>query len=247
MKTVREVSKLTGISPRTLHYYHQIGLLCPTRVTEAGYRLYGEDALARLQQILFFKELDFPLEEIVVLLRPVQPERNQLLARQRKLLILKRDRLNGLIRLIDAMMKGETTVSFEPFDKSKIEQEQQKYAQEVKERWGDTPAYAQSKRKSARYGDAQWAAITAEANTIFEGFAAQRGNDPADDAAQALVARWQAHITRYYYACGKDVLSGLGRMYVEDERFTHNIDRFGGGTARLMCDAIEIYCGKGET
>ncbi|MDD4797680.1 MAG: MerR family transcriptional regulator [Eubacteriales bacterium] len=242
MKTVREVSKLTGVSPRTLHYYHQIGLLPPTRMTESGYRLYGEDALARLQQILFLKELDFSLEEIAALLRHPDYDRQALLQRQQQLLTLKRDRLNGLIRLLDAMMKGETTVQFEPFDKSKIDEIQQQYAQEVKERWGDTPAYAQSRQKAAGYGDAQWAAITAQANAIFQDFAAHRGDDPAGEAVQDVVARWQAHITRYHYACSNEILGCLGQMYVQDARFTDNIDQFGEGTAQLMCDAIAAYC-----
>ncbi|AGK99619.1 MerR family transcriptional regulator [Clostridium pasteurianum] len=118
MRTVKQVSDLTGISVRALHYYDEIGLLKPSEITEAGYRLYNEEALEILQQILFFKELDIPLKEVKEIMASVHFDKMQALKNQKKLLILKRNRLNGLIELINKTLKGENTMSFEEFDMS---------------------------------------------------------------------------------------------------------------------------------
>ena len=133
---------------------------------------------------------------------------------------------------------------FDAFDRSEIDRQRDAYAEEARERWGGTDAYAESAKRTAGYGKEQWAAIQQEADAIFTGFAALRGRTPDDPDVQALVARWQAHITAHYYACTKEILAGLGQMYAADERFTQNIDRAGAGTAQLMSDAIAAYCAK---
>lgn len=122
MRTVKELSRLTGISRRTLHYYDEIGLLKPTSVTEAGYRFYDDEALQRLQQILFFKELDFSLKDILAVLGNPNINKSELLDQQRNLLILKRDRLNGLIKLIDHIRKGDDNLSFQEFSTEDIDE-----------------------------------------------------------------------------------------------------------------------------
>lgn len=121
-----------------------------------------------------------------------------------------------------------------------IQQAKAKYAKEVKERWGYTNAYQQSEK--AQRTDEQQLSAAQEADAIFAKFAEQVGNDPADDAVQALVKRWQDHITAHHYPCSREILAGLGEMYTADERFTQNLDRFGAGTAQLMRDAIRVYC-----
>jgi DNA-binding transcriptional MerR regulator len=238
---INEVAKLTGISVRTLHYYDGIGLLHPCEVTETGYRLYDEKDLDCLQQILFFRELDFPLKDIQELINNPAFDKHKALENHKKLLLLKRNRCNDLIALVDKTLKGDADMSFKEFDSSEIEAAQKKYADEVKEKWGNTDAYAESKRKTSKYSKEDWAKITAEADEIFENFAANMSKSPNAPEVQKLVADWQAHITKHYYNCTKEILAGLGEMYVQDERFTQNIDRHGKGLAAFMSRAIALY------
>ena len=239
---INEAARLAGVTERTLRYYDRIGLLRPSGMTEGGYRLYDEDALRRLQQILFFRELGFPLAQIREIMDSPGYDRDEALRRHRSLLVAERDRLNGLIDLAERTLKGESDMSFDAFDRSGIDRQRDAYAKEARERWGDTDAYAESEKRTAGYGKEQWAAIQQEADGIFAAFAALRGHAPDEPDVQALVARWQAHITRNYYACTKEILAGLGQMYTADERFMQNIDRAGAGTAQLMSDAIAAYC-----
>ena len=241
---IQEAARLTGVTERTLRYYDRIGLLRPSGMTESGYRLYDDDALRRLQQILFFRELGFPLAQIGEIMDSPGYDRNDALRRHRALLIAERNRLNGLIELAERTLKGESDMSFDAFDRSEIDRQRDAYAEEARERWGGTDAYAESEKKTAGYGKEQWAAIQQEADEIFAAFAALRGHAPDEPDVQALVARWQAHITRNYYACTKEILAGLGQMYTADERFIQNIDRAGAGTAQLMSAAIAAYCAK---
>ena len=169
---------------------------------------------------------------------------NEALRRHRLLLIAERDRLNGLIDLAERTLKGENDMSFDAFDRSGIDRQRDAYAEEARRRWGGTDAYAESEKKTAGYGKEEWTMIEQEAGEIFAGFAALRGRTPDDPDVQALVARWQAHITKHYYACTKEILAGLGQMYTADERFMQHIDRVGTGTAQLMSDAIAVYCAK---
>ena len=242
MKTVKELATLAGVSVRTLHYYDQIGLLRPAGTTPSGYRLYGEREFSRLQQILFFRELDFPLEEIRAILDSPSFDKAQALDRQRELLSLERDRLDRLIALVDALRKGEKNMTFDAFDRSELDTARARYAEEARERWGNTPAYAESEQKARDRSDEDWARISRESDEILQGFASCRGKAPRDPAVAALVSAWQEHITRNYYACSKEILQSLGEMYVSDERFTKNLERYGEGVARLMSEAIAAYC-----
>lgn len=242
--TVKQVAGRTGVSVRTLHYYDEIGLLPPTRTTEAGYRLYGEEALERLQQILFLKELDFPLEEIRAILDDPSFDKTQAMRRHRELLLLKRARLDRLIRLVENNLKGESEMDFQSFDQSEIEAARRQYAKETEERWGQSEAYRQSQERTGRYSKEDWAKIESERDRIFQAFAAQRCEAPESPAVQRLVGEWKAHISNHFYDCTDEILAGLGEMYTADPRFTQNIDRFGEGTAQLIRDAIRVYCGK---
>lgn len=239
--TVGEAAARTGVSVRTLHYYDEIGLLRPSKVSDAGYRLYGENEMRRLERILFFRELQFPLEEIRSIMTHPDYDEREAMARQLALMKKKRERLDLLITRLDAAVHGESEPKFEVFEMKEIEAMKREYAQEARERWGSTPAYAQSGQKHAQYGKADYAAMQEEMNALFAQFAAARGLDPAQREVQALAAAWQAHITKWHYDCTDEVLCGLGKMYAADERFKKNIDRFGEGTAACMSAAIAAY------
>lgn len=241
-KTVNEVARFANVSVRTLHYYDEIGLLRPSALTDSGYRLYDEQALERLQQILFFRELDFPLDEIKRILENPSFNRRRALENHRSLLLLKRKRLDALIGLVDDNLKGEKNMSFQEFDRTEIENTQKQYAEEARERWGGTEAYTESTKRTSNYKKEDWARITAESEAIFNAFAQHLGESPASPAVQQLVGDWQSHITTNYYRCTKEILAGLGQMYTADERFTKNIDKHGEGTALLMTEAIRVYC-----
>lgn len=241
---INEVAKLTGVTVRTLHYYDEIGLLNPSKITETGYRLYDENALALLQQILFFKELDFPLNEIKNIITNPEFDKAEALKRHRKLLIKKRQRIDKLITLVDNTIKGEDTMSFKEFDMTEIEDAKKKYEKEVKERWGNSDAYKESEKKTESYGKEQWKEIDEESKSIFKAFAENIDKAPDSGEVQKLVKKWQEFITKRFYKCTNEILQGLGLMYSQDERFKKNIDRYGEGTAELMSKAIEVYCKK---
>ena len=238
---ISEVAKLTGVTVRTLHYYDEIGLLKPGQVTEAGYRVYDESDLAVLQQILFFRELDFPLEDIRKIMQHPAYEQESALRKQKELLMQKRSRLDGLIALVDKTLKGEHDMSFRQFDTTQIEETRKKYAEEAKQRWGATAAYAEYEKKASHRSDAQQKMLEGEGAFILSEFGRNRFLAPDSAEAQTLVKRWQEYITAHYYTCTKEILSCLGQMYIGDERFTQNIDEYGAGTAAFMAEAIAVY------
>lgn len=240
MKTVKEVSQLTGVSVRTLHHYDAIGLLKPTRVTDAGYRLYDEAALGRLQIILLFRELQFPLKEIKGMLDAEYFDPLAALEDQIRLLELKREHLDRLIDHARQIQRtGVMTMDFNAYDTKKLDA----YAAEAKKRWGHTDAWkeSQEKEKGKTREDR-----TAEADglmDIFRRLGQFREGDPAAPEAQTLIAELQAYISAHYYRCTNQILMGLGQMYAAGDEMNENIDRAGGaGTGDFARRAIEIYC-----
>ncbi len=233
MKTVAEVSRLTGISVRTLHHYDFIGLLKPTAVTEAGYRLYDEIALQRLQTILLFRELQFPLKEIKTILDHPEYDPANALRQQICLLELQRDRLNTIIQYArEIEQKGLKHMDFKAFDKT----EQNRYAQEVKSRWGETAAYQEYETRGSHSGGDALMALFADLGQL-------KDLPPDAPQVQTAVKAIQDHITAHYYTCTKEIFAGLGQMYVQDDRFRANIDSAGGaGTAAFSANAISVYC-----
>ena len=240
MKTVKEVSSITGVSVRTLHHYDAIGLLKPTRVTEAGYRLYDDTALRRLQTILLFRELQFPLKEIREILDSPGFDQKEALQQQIHLLELQRQHLDTLIsHARKIQMTGVTIMDFTPFDRSELDE----YAAQAKARWGKTDAYKEFEQKTAGQTPAQMQSAGDALMGIFAQFGAIRHASPASAEAQALVAKLQGFITEHYYTCTKPILLGLGQMYIAGDSMTENIDRAGGeGTAEFAHQAIDIYC-----
>ena len=242
MMTVNEVSKRTGVSVRTLHYYDQIGLLHPCEVTEARYRLYDDTTLERLQQILLFRELEFPLKEIKEILDSPSFDRNKALEQQIKLLQMKKDHLDNLIDLaLGIKMIGVKKLDFKAFDTSKIDE----YAAEAKASWGQTDAYKEFKEKSKNYSKEDMGNITTTLMQNFTEFGKLLEESPESEAVQNQVKTLQNTITANFYHCTNEILSGLGQMYSGDGRFAENIDQAGGkGTAEFVGKAIEYYCKK---
>ena len=240
--TVNEVSKLSGVSIRTLHYYDTIGLLQPTEVTEAGYRLYDETALERLQQILLFRELEFPLKEIKGILDAPNFDRNKALEQQIELLTLKKEHLENLINFARGIKWiGVKHMDFSAFDTRKIDE----YSERAKEQWGKTEAYKEFEEKSKDWSEDDEKGIANEFMKIFVVFGSMKEKDPADADVQEQVKKLQDYITEHFYNCTPQILSGLGHMYNGGGEFTENIDKAGGdGTADFTAKAIEIYCGK---
>ena len=241
---ISEVAKLSGVTVRTLHYYDEIGLLKPSKTTEAGYRMYSIEDLEKLQQILFFRELDFPLNEIKEIMINPKYDKIEALNKHKELLIEKRKRIDGLVTLIDKTIKGDNNMSFKEFDNSKIEENKRKYAEEVKNSWGNTDAYKEYEKKTSSYDGNSWNEINEGMVEILKEFADNREEYPNSDIIQSLVEKWQSYITSNFYNCTKEILSCLGLMYIGDERFKENIDKYGEGTAEFMAKAIEIYCAK---
>lgn len=242
---IKEFAELTGVSVRTLHYYDEIGLLKPCYVDEQnGYRFYDEASLERMQEILFYRELDFPLKSIVEILASPNYDKQKALAEQRRLLTIKKNRLERLIAALEQAEKGEITMS--AFDNSEYESARQQYEDEAKQRWGGTDAYKESQAKTAGYSKDKWNDVLAGMNGIFAEFAeGKKCGESADCAtAQRLVKKLQDHITANFYHCTNDIHAGLGQMYICDERFKKNIDSHGEGTAEFVAEAIKNYCKK---
>ena len=240
MMTVNEVSKLTGVSIRTLQYYDKIGLLHPAKYTEAGYRLYDDAALETLQQILLFRELEFPLKEIKEIIGSPDFDRSKALGQQIELLKLKKEHIENLIELAEGIkLLGVRNLKFDAFDTRKIDE----YAAQAKASWGQTPAYKEYEEKAKGRTKEEDKKIYQGMIDIFAEFGAIRKSDPASGEAQALVKKLQDYITEHMYTCTNEILSGLGKMYAGGGDFTKNIDSFGGeGTAEFASKAIEYYC-----
>ena len=238
---IKEFAHFTGVSVRTLHYYDEIGLLRPASVDRAtGYRFYDENSLLRMQQILFYRELDFSLKRIGEILSSPNYDKTKALKEQKHLLTLKKERLERLICALDGAMKGENVM--EAFDNSEFEQ----YKAEAEEKWGNTDAYAQHRQKTSGYSKQKWDDLAGEMDAIMAEFALCMKNGESPDSAEArqLVKQLQSHISGNYYNCTDQILAGLGQMYVADDRFRNNIDKHGDGTAEFICEAIGSYCGK---
>lgn len=244
---IGEAAARAGVSVRTLRHYDAIGLLAPSGVTQAGYRLYDGAAMAKLEQILFFKELGFPLEQIRSLMTHPAYDARDAMRRQKALLEMQRARIDAMIDRLDEALLGQGTPRPEVFDMKEIERMKAQYAQEVRERWGKTPAYEESQARTGAYGADDWAAIQAGMDERMAAFAAVRALEPQDARVQALVADWQQYITDHFYHCTDAILEGLGQMYEADERFRQNIDRHGEGTAACMARAITAYCAARRT
>ncbi len=248
---VKEVADMVGVSVRTLHHYDQIGLLRPESVSPAGYRLYSDNDLERLQQVLFFKELGFSLQESKDIINKPGFDRKEALSAHKNLLIEKKNRLEKIIsnveQTIGAIEGGrqmDKKEMFEAFDMSEIERHKEKYAEEAEQKYGHTDAFRESQKKTAQYTKEDWTAIMNQGNELYTRIASKMDRGPEDPQVQEAVAQWRQHITNSFYNCTLEIFRGLGDLYVNDERFTANIDQIKPGLARFLREAINIYCNK---
>ena len=240
MMTVNEVSKLTGVSIRALQYYDTIGLLKPTEYTESGYRLYDDTSLERLQQILLFKELEFPLKQIKTIIDAPNFDKGKALEQQIELLSMKKDHLEDLINFARGLKcLGVNSMDFSVFDTKKIDD----YSKRAKEQWGNTSEYKEYEKKSKDWTDKDKQNMVDNFMQIFVEFGQMMSLEHSDEKVQLQVKKLQDYITEHYYNCTKEILSSLGMMYASGGEFTENIDKAGGeGTAIFAAKAIEIYC-----
>lgn len=244
MMTVNEVSKLTGVSVRALQYYDKIGLLKPTEYTESGYRLYDDTALEMLQQILLFKELEFPLKEIKEILSRPDYDKSKALEQQITLLTMKKEHLENLIEFARGIkLVGVKTMDFTVFDTKKIDE----YARQAKEQWGQTDAYKEFEQKAKGRSKEQEQAVAEGLMQLFVELGQLKAAKAQPDSAnvQSQVGKLQDYLTQNYYQCSNDILLCLGDMYAGGGDFTANINAAAGeGTAEFAAAAIRIYCGK---
>lgn len=241
--TVKQLADLASVTVRALHYYDQIGLLSATTYGDNGYRYYGEDAVLRLQQILFYRELDLSLNEIAAILDGPDFDVLDALQTHRQALQQKVGRLTSLIHTIDntvSHLKGQKEMSnkqlFEGFD----EETQQRYEQEASERYG-AERVKESVQRWTRYTDQEKAQIGAEGEAVYQDFLAHIDGDPTSPEVQAIVERWHQHL-RYFYEPIPEILMGLAQTYGEDPAFIATFQKIHPDMPEFLRQAIEYYC-----
>ena len=240
--TVKQLANLAGVSTRTLHYYDEIGLLHPASYGDNGYRYYGDEAVLRLQQILFFRELDFSLDQIKTILDRPDFDMLHALKSQRKALTERVDRLNSLIETVDKTMKhirGEIEMSQKDFYSGFDEEKQKKYAEEAQQRWGDTAAESQKRWESQTVEEKN--EILGKMHDISAGVGANMDKGPESAEVQYWIDRWYKHINQYFYDCSLEIFEGLGHMYVEDPAFKETYENLRPGLAAFMEKAMTHY------
>lgn len=239
----KEVARLTGISVRTLHHYDAIGLLCPGRNEENGYRQYSEEDMDRLQQILFFKECGFPLTKIQKLLNSSSFNREEAFQLQKKYLLHEKKRIETMLDTLNRSMrsmKGEITMSltekFGGFDMNN-----NPYEEEARRLWGDE-AVDKSNAYVASLSAEEKDSIAKGMDQLFTGLAAIRHENPASAIAQEAMAKMYEHFNKnlgYQYTL--EAFAGVGQMYITDVRFTENVDKYGAGLSQFLAEAMKIY------
>jgi MerR family transcriptional regulator, thiopeptide resistance regulator len=248
-RTVSQVARLAHVTVRALHHYDEIGLLVPSDRSRAGYRLYSDADLTRLREIVLFRELGFSLEAIAQVIDEPPATRVAALRAHRGRLVAEEQRTRNLIRAVDAAARalegGETMTSDDMFDGFE-EFAKGPYADEARERWGHTEAWAESQRRTRTYRKEDWAAIKAEAESIGLEFAAALDAGASPDSTQAMdvAERARLHIDRWFYPLTHEGHVMLGRMYVSDPRFTETYERIRPGLAAFVAAAIEANAAR---
>lgn len=241
LKTVNEIAKLTGITVRTLHYYDEINLLKPSDTSQAGYRLYSNQDVETLHQIMFLKEIGFKLKQIKDIVNNPKFDKREALKKHKEILILKKKRIENLIEVVDSELEGNSNLSFSVFDESSIIAKQKEYQEEVVRRFKNTQAYEEFEEKQSKRNN-EFPDIDKKAKEIFGEIAQCMESPPSCKKVQHLISLWQNYITENYYTCTNEILQCLGLMYVEDERFKNYINRFHDDLAQYTNEAINFYC-----
>ncbi|MEV5322920.1 MerR family transcriptional regulator [Nonomuraea sp. NPDC052634] len=241
--TVGQVARLAGVTVRTLHHYDEIGLLSPRERTPAGYRRYSDDDITRLQQILLYRELGFPLEEIAAILDRPGADHLDHLRRQHRLLTAKAERISQVIAAVERAINARTTgISLTAEERLEVfgSLRPEDYDAEVERRWGHTPQYAESQERIASYTKQDWLLLAEEAQAINDELtAACTGGLPADSPEVMDIAeRHRAHINRWFYTCDHELHRCLGDLYASDPRFAAVYDALAPGLAAYFRTAI---------
>lgn len=241
--TVKQLANLAGVSVRTLHYYDEAGLLKPARVEGNGYRQYGDTELLSLQQILFFRELDFPLEEIRRIMASPYFDMAAALRDQRKLIELKKKRLSGLIETIDKTLrklKKEITMEDKELYGTLSKEEMGAYAAEAKQRWGHTDAWRQSQERTAKFTAQDWADMKKSVDVFMQALVRDMGKGATSPEMQARIAEHYNSL-RTFYEPNLEMYRGLAEMYIADPRFTAFYEKYAVGLAEVVHDAMIYY------
>ncbi|MFF6997839.1 MerR family transcriptional regulator [Streptomyces sp. NPDC008313] len=241
--SVGQVARFAGVTVRTLHHYDEIGLLVPGERSHAGHRRYGDGDLDRLQQILFYRELGFPLDEVAALLDDPDADPRAQLRRQHSLLTARIEKLQRMAAAVEHAMEARTMgINLTPEEKFEVfgGKDPEEHAEEAERRWGGTQEYAESQRRAARYTKEDWKRIQAEVDSWGERYGAlmEAGEPPAGERAMDLAEEHRQHITTWYYTCAYAMHRCLGEMYVADERFKEYYDSLRPGLAEHLRDAI---------
>ncbi|MEU9365297.1 MerR family transcriptional regulator [Streptomyces avermitilis] len=249
--SVGQVAGFAGVTVRTLHHYDEIGLLVPGERSHAGHRRYNDADLDRLQQILFYRELGFPLEEVAALLDDPAADPRAQLRRQHELLTARIEQLQKMATAVEhAMEAGKMGINLTPEEKFEVfgDKDPEEHAEEAERRWGGTEAYAESQRRAARYTKDDWKRMQAEVadwGERYDGLMAA-GEPPAGERAMNMAEEHRQHIATWFYDCSYDIHRGLGEMYVSDERFKEFYDSMRPGLAEHLRDAIAANADRHE-
>ncbi|MET7850198.1 MerR family transcriptional regulator [Streptomyces avermitilis] len=249
--SVGQVAGFAGVTVRTLHHYDEIGLLVPGERSHAGHRRYNDADLDRLQQILFYRELGFPLEEVAALLDDPAADPRAQLRRQHELLTARIEQLQKMATAVEhAMEARKMGINLTPEEKFEVfgDKDPEEHAEEAERRWGGTEAYAESQRRAARYTKDDWKRMQAEVadwGERYDGLMAA-GEPPAGERAMNMAEEHRQHIATWFYDCSYDIHRGLGEMYVSDERFKEFYDSMRPGLAEHLRDAIAANADRHE-
>ena len=242
MLTVKQLSKIAGVTPRTLHHYDEIGLLKPSRIGDNGYRYYGEEALLKLQQILFYRELDFPLDDIKKIMGHRDFDVVGALYSHKEALQKQAARLNRLLATVDNTinhLKGEKIMSQKNYFEGFSEEEQEKYALEAEQLY-DPETVRESNRKWKSYSAAKKEAIMAEGSAVYKDMIAAMPKGASSNEVQAIVERWRKHMD-HFWTPNLDQLLGLAIGYNDDPKFKANFDKMHPQLAEFMREAVKVY------
>ncbi|MFF0227452.1 MerR family transcriptional regulator [Streptomyces sp. NPDC004629] len=241
--SVGQVAGFAGVTVRTLHHYDEIGLLVPGGRSQAGHRRYSDADLDRLQRILFYRELGFPLDEVAVLLDDPDADPRAHLRRRHELLTARIERLRRMAEAVEHAMEARRMgINLTPEERFEVfgDKDPEQYAEEAEARWGGTDAYAESQRRAARYTKEDWKRLQAEVDDWSERYGAlvDTGAPPAGEPAMDMAEEHRRHISRWFYECPHGMHRCLGEMYVADERFKAFYDAMRPGLAEHLKEAI---------
>ena len=249
--SVGQVAGFAGVTVRTLHHYDEIGLLVPSERSHAGHRRYGDEDLDRLQQILFYRELGFPLDEVAALLDDPETDPRAHLRRQHELLTARIEKLQKMAVAVEHAMEARTMgINLTPEEKFEVfgDKDPEEHAEEAERRWGGTEAYAESQRRAARYTKDDWKRMQAEVASWGERYDAlmEAGEPATGERAMDMAEEHRQHISQWFYDCSYEIHRGLGEMYVSDERFKEFYDSMRPGLAEHLRDAITANAAQHE-